>query len=663
MVQWEKETVIITLSNKQKIRCTPDHVFMLNDGTECRAEDLNGKSVKYYSREESTTDMYVVSIEKGTKEKVYDFTEPETHWGVVENVVVHNCAEYLAGTVYGVNPTTNEPLNKNDYGGACNLGSLFLHNFVKNPFTKNARVDFMKLQRTISTAVRFLDNIIDVNKFPDKIYENYQKSFRTIGLGVTGLADMLVMLNLRYSSPKAVQFVDKLIEFIAYEVYSASIELAKEKGNFPLLDKELFSQSEFLQKHLNSKRNGVWQKEGFVVSWDDVVENIQKHGIRNAKLMSIAPCGTLSLTYGNNCSSGIEPIFSKSYDRKVKIGGQSEEDINIVKMMDYAYHLWSNTTEENVVDEDVFETALSLSVDEHVNMLSAIARHVDMSVSKTINVPSSYSFEDTKNIYMKAWESGIKGCTIFRPNEIRQGILIENTESKEDVSENKEPSVDTATTAEAPVAEVLDSLPRGMVENVPTGLNYRKYKIKSGCGNLYLFVGVDEEEGKIYDCFTNTDGTGGCSVNTQANSRLLSACIRGGIPIEYIIKQLNKSGTCPNYQYQRGKGKKLSKGKSCPSSIGNILADILREFRDYDSEIESEIDVKSKLGTTTQQKKEKEIKQQTSIKRLRKKNETAPTKLKTSDNNSDTMCPECGERIVFEGGCSQCYSCGWSRCS
>lgn len=151
--------------------------------------------------------------------------------------------------------------------------------------------------------------------------------------------------------------------------------------------------------------------------------SIKKNGIRNAKISAVAPTGTLSLTYGNNCSSGIEPIFSLSYDRKVKVGGQEDENIKIVKMQDYAYYLYNKLKEENpediTVSEDCFVTALNISVDDHIAMLKTIAKYIDMSVSKTINVPTEYSFEDTKNIYYNCWKSGIKGCTIFRPNAIR----------------------------------------------------------------------------------------------------------------------------------------------------------------------------------------------------------------------------------------------------
>lgn len=501
------------------------------------------------------------------------------------------CAEYLSGTVYG------QELPSSAYGGACNLGSLMIHNFVADPFGDNAHIDWERLTDVIFTAVRMLDNIIDKNQFPHEIYENYQKTFRTIGLGVTGLADALCMLGLRYNSAEARDFTDRLMNYIAHEAYAASMLLAEEKGTFPGYKKEYLS-NEFLMSHVGGKYR-----------WDDLCAAIKEHGIRNAKLLAVAPTGTMSIVFGNNCSSGIEPIFSLGYDRKVKIGAQTDDAEQTVTVEDYAYHLYKEMGIE--CKDDVFRTALNISVEDHLAMLGTIARHVDMSVSKTINIPTEYSFEDTKEVYEKAWKLGIKGCTIFRPNALRPGIF--NTSKKEDEHYN-----------------TADEIPRGMIEDVPQNLTYQKHKIKTGCGSLYLFVGVDENDGKIYDFFTNTDGVGGCTVSTQANSRLMSAALRGGVPVEYIIEQLQKSGSCPSYQYARGKGKEVSKGKSCPSAIAYVLQSVVDSLK-------AEDDCDDGCCETVE---------------------------KVAPSAEGGVCPECGENeVVHEGGCLTCRNCGWSKCS
>lgn len=536
----------------------------------------------------------------------YDNLNKDNNLWYIENIVCSNpCAEYLAGTIYG-NDKNGKKLNPNDFGGACNLGSLFLHNFIVNPFMSNASVDYDKLKTTIYSAVRMLDNIIDINNFPDKIYENYQKSFRTIGLGVTGLADALAMMGIKYNSQVAKSFVFDLMNFISLNVYKASIELSKERGEFPLLDREKFVRSGFIEKHCDCYDE-----------WKQVKDDILKYGIRNAKMISIAPTGTLSLTFGNNCSSGLEPIFSLEYERKVKIGGQSDDDIKIIPMRDYAYGEWLKVKDSKscVVDKDVFITALEMTVDEHVDMLAAIAYHVDMSCSKTINVPSEYSFEDTKKIYEKCHDLGIKGCTIFRPNEIRQGIMI---------TENK--SSDANTSIPSTEAE----LPRGFIIKTDDNCIGLKRTLHTGCGTLHCEAFFDPSNGQLLETYFSKGSTGGCNNFMIGLSRMISLAARGGVDIYSIIDQLNSCGACPSYAVRSATKKDTSKGSCCPVAIGNALRDMYE----------------------TMQK------------------EVNACDCDDDDYNGDCCekrsvvnpCPQCGEELSFEGGCNICKSCGWSKC-
>ena len=537
----------------------------------------------------------------------YDNLNKDNNLWYVENIVCSNpCAEYLAGTIYGTDKDGNK-LDPNEFGGACNLGSLFLHNFVINPFTEKADVDYNKLETTIFTAVRMLDNIIDINNFPDKIYEKYQKSFRTIGLGITGLADMLTMMGIRYNSKLARKCVSHLMNFISLNTYKASIELAKEKGEFPLLNREQFVESGFIKKHCD-----------FNNEWIQVREDILKYGIRNAKMISVAPTGTLSLTFGNNCSSGLEPIFSLEYDRKVKMGGQSDDNIKIIPMRDYAYGEWLKVKDnpECIVTKDVFITALEMTVDEHVDMLASIAYHVDMSCSKTINVPSDYSFEDTKKIYEKCHDLGIKGCTIFRPNEIRQGILIS------DESPNK-----TNNTNDDEVSE----LPRGYIIKTDDNCIGLKRTLQTGCGTLHCEAFFDPSNGQLLETYFSKGSSGGCNNFMIGLSRMISLAARAGVDIYSIIDQLNSCGTCPSYAVRSATKRDTSKGSCCPVAIGNALLDMYECMQkdigvDDDMECVSQIDNKHK------------------------------------ERKIINPCPQCGEELSFEGGCNICKSCGWSKC-
>lgn len=531
----------------------------------------------------------------------YDNLNNDNNLWYIENIVCSNpCSEYLAGTVYGKSPLTGEPLNSANFGGACNLGSLFLHNFIKNPFTRQATIGWALLRDTIFTAVRMLDNIIDINKFPNEIYENYQKNFRTIGLGITGLGDMLVMLNLKYDSSDARIFVDNLMNFIAFNTYKASVELAKERGAFPFLDREKFCQSGYLLKHCKEKDS----------SWRELKEDIMKYGIRNGKLLSVAPVGTLSLTFGNNCSSGLEPIFSLDYQRRIKIGGQTDDKIKVVHMRDYAYGEWLKVKDapETVVKEDVFVTALDMTVDSHVNMLATVAKHIDMSCSKTINVPEEYSFEKTQEIYMKCHDLGIKGCTIFRPNKLRPGVMITEPEKKQEHT-----------------TQPLE-LPRGYIIKADDNCIGRKRTLHTGCGTLHCEAFFDPDTGDLLETYFSKGSQGGCNNFMIGLSRMISLAARGGVDIHSIVDQLRSSGTCPSYAVRAATKHDTSKGSSCPVAIGNALLEmydeIMKDLTDDEEDETESINLQNNVG----------------------------------------ICPECGGHLVFEGGCNTCKDCGYTKC-
>lgn len=544
----------------------------------------------------------------------YDNLNRDNNLWYIENIVCSNpCSEYLAGTIYGNNPLTGEKLNSSDFGGACNLGSLFLHNFVVNPFTKDARIDYIDLQNAIYDGVRMLDNIIDVNAFPSEVYENYQKNFRTIGMGITGLGDALAMCNLKYDSQDARIFVDNLMEFIAFNAYKASVELAKERGSFPFLDREKFVQSGYILKHCKDEDS----------SWRELKEDILKYGIRNAKILSVAPTGTLSIVFGNNCSSGLEPIFSLEYDRKVKVGGQTDDKIRIIKMRDYAYGLWLSMKDDpkNIVKEDVFVTALEMSVDSHINMLGTIAKHIDMSCSKTINVPEEYSFEDTKNIYLKCHDLGIKGCTIFRPNALRQGILLTDTDKKQN---NNEPE------------STPTKLDRGMIIKVDNNTVGKERHLTTGCGSLHCAAFFDPDTGELLETYLSKGSTGGCQSNLAAVSRLMSLSARAGVDVYTIVDQLKSCMACPSYAVRSATKHDTSKGNSCPVAVGNALIEMYEE-------------IKNEIFDDEQEEKNPQTITKT------------PT-LKKERKNSKPVCPECGGDLFYEGGCVCCKDCGWSKC-
>ena len=465
-----------------------------------------------------------------------------------------------------------------------------------------------KLETSTRTAVRMLNNIIDKNYFPSEIYKNYQDHMRAIGLGYTGLADMLAMMGLRYDTEEARTFVKTVTNKILNWAYDESVELAKVYGAFDFCDKIKHANSPFAIESIK----------------EQIRDKIAEYGIRNCKLVSVAPVGSLSLTFGNNCSSGIEPIFSLSYERKVRIGGQEDDNEHIVEMTDYAYGLYkrmkANGERIDFDEKDIFKTALNIDVNGHVDMLGVIAKNVDCSISKTINIPTDYSFEDTKDVYMKCWKLGIKGCTIFRPNEIRKGILYTEDSKKE---EQKEEIVNTYDTI-VPVSRKTIGTTHG-----------KTYCKKTACGTLYITINCDDDN-NIVETFVHTSKGGICQANVNAINRMISLNMRSGVKVDEIIDQL-RGINCQACAKTISSGIKLD-GISCPDIISRTIKEF-KESLDGEPVVQKPIKVEN-----------------TEVKLVEQ----------TQDDNKISYkagtCPECGAELEAQGGCYICLECGYSKC-
>lgn len=490
-------------------------------------------------------------------------------------------------------------------GGSCLLGSINLAEFVLNPFTPNAKFDYNGFADTVAQAVVGLNEVLDegLPLHPLAEQRDSVRDWRQIGLGIMGIADMLVKLGVRYGSEESIALCDEIGYIMASKSIITSACLAHENDAFPKCNMEEIAGTKFFANHVNNSYD-----------YQFAVEN----GLCNSQLLTIAPTGTLSTMLG--ISGGIEPIFANSYTRTTKSLHGKDVTYKVYAPIVQKYMELNNITNEDDLPE-YFVTAQSLNYKDRIAMQAVWQDHIDASISSTVNLPNSATKEDVFNIYIEAWKAGLKGVTIFRDGCDRVAIL--NTD------DNKEES-------KSDVKEVTETtIPRGTILSVPEDLTYKKFKLKTGCGKLYFFVGYDDN-GTIYDCFTNTGGNGGCTVNTQAVSRLLSACIRGGVPVEYIINQLQQTGTCPSFQYARGKGQQLSKGASCPSAIAYVLQSIMDDFKVEECEeyIEEVCEVEPE--------------------------EVKNYKPKIHFANKD-VCPECGSELIHEGGCVICQ-CGWSRC-
>jgi ribonucleoside-diphosphate reductase alpha chain len=312
---------------------------------------------------------------------------------------------YYTELISATNPCGEIPLPPY---GACNLGSLNLTAFLRSAFTPQASLDERELVRTVGVAVRFLDNVIAVSHFPLERQAEQALSTRRIGLGITGLADALVMLGLHYDSDAARNFAANTMRLIRDAAYETSIDLAKEKGVFPYLDRQKYLQAPFIIRLPDKLKSGI-----------------ADHGIRNSHLLAIAPTGTISLL-ANNVSSGIEPIYALEAERDVR---GSDLELHRFPVRDNAYGLW--LAGDNRVPDlpDYFVTADELQPRAHLDMQANLQRFVDNAISKTINLPESATEDDVADVFTRAHELGIKGCTVYRPGALRGQVLRRREEA------------------------------------------------------------------------------------------------------------------------------------------------------------------------------------------------------------------------------------------
>jgi len=496
------------------------------------------------------------------------------------------------GKIESTNPCGEQPLLPYE---SCNLGSLNLSRMIRHDGGK-ARIDYEKIARTVHTAVHFLDNVIDVNKFPLKEIEEMTRKTRKIGLGVMGFADMLMQLGIAYNSNEGLKIAADIARFVQEEANKTSRELAAVRGPFPAFKGSIY-------------------------------DTVSGYKVRNATCTTIAPTGTLSIIAG--CSGGIEPLFALSFVRNILDGAQMVEvnpyfeetarkggfySEELMKALANGAHL-SDIADVPESAKKVFVTAHEITPEWHVEMQAAFQKYTDNAVSKTVNFTQDATKEDVANVYMMAFEKGLKGITIYR-----------------DKSRDNQPM---STGQAAPVAVASE-------EKKPEGLrNPRKRskritgfteRVNTGCGALYVTVNSDEHG--LCEVFSTLGKAGGCGyAQLEAISRLITLALRIGGDPQAVVKQL-RGIRCPSIAWEEGKSV-----LSCADAVASVLE------RHITGEAEAELETAPVAAAEVKPKTKGDKPEDYGLVR-----------------NIAGQCPDCGGLLAYQEGCFVCPGCGYTKC-